>query len=71
MPAVMTHDELKIMFRKTVDESFAMDTAFVLSGCHRSSANGATVGRLADALRQSKVRYFWLINYIRITSLGL
>lgn len=67
----MMHDELKIMFRKNVDESFAMDTAFVLSGCHRSSAEGATVGRLADALIQSKVRYFWLINYIRITSLGL
>lgn len=59
------------MFRKTVDESVTMDTALVLPGCHRSSAEGATVGRLADALRQSKVRYFWLINYIRITSLGL
>ena len=67
----MTHDELKIMFRKTVDESVAMDTALVLPGCHRSSNEGATVGRLADALRQSQVRYFWLINYIRITSLGL
>lgn len=59
------------MFRKTVDESVTMDTALVLHGCHLSSANGATVGRLADALRQSKVRYFWLINYIHITSLGL
>ena len=67
----MTHDELKIMFRKTVDESVAMDTALVLLGCQRSSANGATVGRLVDALRQSKVRYFWLIKYIRVTSLGL
>ena len=40
----MTHDELKIMFRKTVDESVAMDTALVLPGCHRTSAEGATVG---------------------------
>ena len=32
------------MFRKTVDESVTMDTALVLPGCHRSSAEGATVG---------------------------
>ncbi len=46
----MTHDELKIMSRKTVNESVAMDTALVLPGCHRSSAEDATVGSLADAL---------------------
>ena len=63
VPAVMSHDELEFVLPKPVDESAAMDTALEHYGfCPDVIEQGpedATVGRLADELRQSKVWYFW------------
>ena len=63
VPAVMSHDELEFVLPKPVDESAAMDTALEHYGfCPDVIDQGpedATVGRLADELRQSKVWYFW------------
>lgn len=63
VPAVMSHDELEFVLPNPVDESVAMATALEHYGfCPDVIDQGpedATVGRLADELRLSKVWYFW------------
>ena len=62
-PAVMSHDELEFLLPAPVSEEKAMDAAVEQYGfCPDVVDQGpedATVGSLADALRQSKVWYFW------------
>ena len=63
MPAVMTHDELELLLPAPVPREKAMDVATELYGfCPDVVDQGpgeATVGTLADALRQSTIWYFW------------
>jgi len=62
MPAVMTHDELELLLPAPVPREKAMDVATELYGfCPDVVDQGpgeATVGTLADALRQSAIWYF-------------
>ena len=63
VPAAMSHDELEFLLPAPVPEEKAMDAAVELYGfCPDVIDQGpedATVGALADALRQSTVWYFW------------
>ena len=63
VPAAMSHDELEFLLPAPVSEEDAMDTAVELYGfCPDVIDQGpeeATVGALADVLRQSTVWYFW------------
>ena len=63
VPAAITHDELEFALPSPVPEEKAMDAAVELYGfCPDVIDQGpedATVGALADALRQSTVWYFW------------
>ena len=63
VPAAMTHDELEFTLPAPVPEDKAMDAAVELYGfCPDVIDQGpedATVGALADVLRQSTVWYFW------------
>ena len=63
VPAVMTHDELEFLLPVPVSEKEAVDVAVELYGfCPDVIDQGpeeATVGALADVLRQSTVWYFW------------
>ena len=63
VPAVMTHDELEFLLPVPVSEKEAVDVAVELYGfCPDVIYQGpeeATVGALADVLRQSTVWYFW------------
>ena len=63
VPAAMTHDELEFLLPAPVSEEKAMDAAVELYGfCPDVIDQGpedATVGTLADVLRQSTVWYFW------------
>lgn len=62
-PAVMSHDELEFVLPAPVPEEKAMETAVEQYGfCPDVIDQGpedATVGALADTLRQSTVWYFW------------
>lgn len=63
VPAVMTHDELEFLLPVPVSEKEAVDVAVELYGfCPDVIDQGpeeATVGALANVLRQSTVWYFW------------
>ena len=63
VPAAMSHDELEFLLPAPVPEEKAMDTAVELYGfCPDVIDQGpedATVGALADVLRQSTVWYLW------------
>ena len=63
VPAAMSHDELEFLLPAPVSEEDAMDTAVELYGfCPDVIDQGpeeATVGALADVLRQSTAWYFW------------
>ena len=63
VPAAMTHDELEFLLPAPISEKKAMDVALELYGfCPDVIDQGpeeATVGALADVLRQSTVWYFW------------
>ena len=63
VPAVMTHDELEFLLPTPVSQEKAMDAAVEQYGfCPDVIDQGpeeATVGALADVLRQSTVWYFW------------
>ena len=63
VPAAMTHDELEFALPAPIPEEKAMDVAVELYGfCPDVVDQGpeeATVGALADVLRQSTVWYFW------------
>ena len=63
MPAVMTHDELEFDLPAPVSGEKAMEAATEQYGfCPDVIDQGtedATVGALADVLRQSFVWYFW------------
>ena len=63
VPAVMTHDELEFLLPSPVPSDDAMTTALEQYGfCPdvvEQGAEDATVGSLADVLRQSTVWYFW------------
>ena len=63
VPAAMSHDELEFLLLAPVSEEKAMDAAVELYGfCPDVIDQGpedATVGALADVLRQSTVWYFW------------
>ncbi|OUQ38817.1 suppressor of fused domain protein [Faecalibacterium sp. An121] len=63
VPAAMTHDELEFLLPVPVPKEKAMDAAVELYGfCPDVIDQGpedATVGALADVLRQSTVWYFW------------
>ena len=63
VPAAMSHDELEFLLPAPVPEKKAMNTAVELYGfCPDVIDQGpedATVGALADVLRQSTVWYFW------------
>ena len=63
VPAVMTHDELEFLLPVPVSEKEAVNVAVELYGfCPDVIDQGpeeATVGALADVLRQSTVWYFW------------
>ena len=63
VPAVMTHDELEFLLPSPVPTDDAMITALEQYGfCPdvvEQGAEDATVGSLADVLRQSTVWYFW------------
>ena len=63
LPAAMSHDELEFLLPAPVPKEKAMDAAVELYGfCPDVIDQGpedATVGALADALRQSTVWYFW------------
>ena len=63
VPAAMSHDELEFLLPAPVSEEKAMDAAVELYGfCPDVIDQGpedATVGALADVLRQSTVWYFW------------
>ena len=59
----MSHDELEFLLSAPVPEEKAMETAVEMYGfCPDVIDQGpedATVGALADVLRQSTVWYFW------------
>ena len=63
VPAAMSHDELEFLLPVPVPKEKAMDAAVELYGfCPDVIDQGpedATVGALADVLRQSTVWYFW------------
>ncbi len=63
VPAAMSHDELEFLLPAPVPKEKAVDTAVELYGfCPDIIDQGpedATVGALADVLRQSTVWYFW------------
>ena len=63
VPAAMSHDELEFLLPAPVPKEKAMDAAVGLYGfCPDIIDQGpedATVGALADVLRQSTVWYFW------------
>ena len=63
VPAVMTHDVLEFVLPKPVNSEAAMELALEQYGFCSDIVNqgpeGATVGWLADTLRQSTVWYFW------------
>ena len=63
VPAVMSHDELEFVLPAPIPEEKAMETAVEQYGfCPDVIDQGsedATVGTLADTLRQSTVWYFW------------
>lgn len=63
VPVVMTHDELEFLLPTPVSQEKAMDAAVEQYGfCPDVIDQGpeeATVGALADVLRQSTVWYFW------------
>ena len=63
VPAAMSHDELEFLLPAPVPKEKAMDAAVELYGfCPDIIDQGpedATVGALADVLRQSTVWYFW------------
>ena len=63
VPAVMTHDVLEFVLPKLANSEEAMELALEQYGFCSDIVNqgpeGATVGRLADILRQSTVWYFW------------
>lgn len=63
VPVAMSHDELEFLLPAPVPEEKAMDAAVELYGfCPDVIDQGpedATVGALADVLRQSTVWYFW------------
>ena len=63
VPAAMTHDELEFLLPAPVSEKEAIDVAVEQYGfCPDVIDQGpedATVGALADVLRQSTVWYFW------------
>ena len=64
VPIVVSHDELEMSVPKPVPMNEALGLAQELYGVcpdviDQSSENEATVGRLADSLRQSKIWYFW------------
>ena len=63
VPAAMSHDELEFLLPAPVPKERAMDAAVELYGfCPDVIDQGpedATVGALADVLRQSTVWYFW------------
>ena len=63
VPAAMSHDELEFLLPAPVSEKEAIDVAVELYGfCPDVIEQGpedATVGALADVLRQSTVWYFW------------
>ena len=63
VPAAMSHDELEFVLPSPVPDQNAMDAAVELYGfCPDVIDQGpedATVGALADVLRQSTVWYFW------------
>ena len=63
VPAVMTHDVLEFIVPKPVSSDAAMELALEQYGFCSDIVNqrpeDATVGWLADALRQSTVWYFW------------
>ena len=63
VPAVMTHDELELLLPAPVSEEKAMDAAVEQYGfCPDvidQDLEKATVGALADVLRQSTVWYSW------------
>ena len=63
VPAAMSHDELEFLLPAPVPKEKAMDAAVELYGfCPDivdQEPEDATVGALADVLRQSTVWYFW------------
>ena len=63
VPAAMTHDELEFVLPAPIPEESAMEAAMELYGfCPDVIDQGpedATVGALADVLRQSTVWYLW------------
>ena len=63
VPAAMSHDELEFLLPAPISEKEAIDVAVELYGfCPDVIDQGpeeATVGALADVLRQSTVWYFW------------
>ena len=63
VPAAMSHDELEFLLSAPVPEETAMETAVEMYGfCPDVIDQGpedATVGALADVLRQSTVWYLW------------
>ena len=63
VPAAMSHDELEFLLPAPVSEKEAIDVAVELYGfCPDvidQDPEDATVGALADVLRQSTVWYFW------------
>lgn len=63
VPAAMSHDELEFLLPAPVHKEKAMDAAVELYGfCPDvidQGPEGATVGALADVLRQSTVWYLW------------
>lgn len=63
VPAAMSHDELEFLLPDPVSEKEAIDVAVELYGfCPDvidQDPEDATVGALADVLRQSTVWYFW------------
>ena len=65
VPAAMSHDELEFLLSAPVPEEKAMETAVEMYGfCPDVIDQGpedATVGALADVLRQSTVWYLWWV----------
>lgn len=64
IPIVLSHDELEMSVPKPVPMNEALGLAQELYAIcpdviDQSSEDEATVGRLADSLRQSKIWYFW------------
>ena len=63
-PSVLTHDELEMELPEAIPSGKAMQVAEELYGLcpdviDQSSEDEATVGHLADCLRQSTLWYFW------------